>query len=519
MFPNHRSGPAVSVVVAVLGLAAAPSHADPELPDGFALETVALVPSGSLPTCFAVLPDRRVLVAHAAGELRLDTVASDSAHVVHTIPQVRTDYPERGVLGLAVDPAWPDRPYVYVYFTHTMGGHCLRMLEASGDLVDPVGPNLVLSNPYDLLTGVPDNDPIHNAGTLRFGPDGMLYLSIGDDGWGCSAQEPTYLSGAVLRLNVSAMPGAGSGPPPRADLAPPDNPFPGPDENERLVWAFGLRNPFRFGIDPETGDLFLGDVGNILYEELDLIEYGAQPQNFGWPLYEGPVDSGLGLTCGEQYTHTFPIWWYQRDLFEPQSIVPFGRYRPVPGSPPSFPPAYDGSVFVFEFWEGWVRRIVDDGTGTWGIAPPVAGQPAPDVWAEGLFSTSDVQRGPEGALYLCRYSSSLGEPQGIFRIVSDGSATAAGLPSPEQGDLSVFPNPVRAGRTFRVRFTAVRSGRHSFTLHDVAGRLVARRDLHVTAPGPHVLANLAAGIPPGTYFLRVSGPGTRRSGAVTITPR
>ena len=118
----------------------------------------------------------------------------------------------------------------------------------------------VLGGEYGAL---PDLAAKHNGGTLRFGPDGMLYVGLGDDDSPCRAQDLTKLQGKILRLDVSSLP-AGGGPAPRyAMLTPPDNAFVAhADSAARLVWALGLRNPFSFTIDAPTGCLVIGDVGN-----------------------------------------------------------------------------------------------------------------------------------------------------------------------------------------------------------------------------------------------------------------
>ena len=136
------------------------------------------------------------------------------------------------------------------------------MFTVTGDLADPASTNLALgtrsttSSPTSRTT--PSN---HNGGSLRFGIDGKLYLSIGDDASGCAAQDISSSLGCVWRIDVSNLPGAGAGPPAKSTLIPAGNPFAGPTDNARLVWCHGLRNPFRFHIDSVTGYLYIADVG------------------------------------------------------------------------------------------------------------------------------------------------------------------------------------------------------------------------------------------------------------------
>ena len=200
------------------------------LPQGFELQPVITdVFEPGRPVGFAELPDGRFLVIERnTGFVRLHAVGSAVAPVIHTVPDVSIEA-ERGLLGIAIDPGWPARPYVYVYYTYftkaTGNLGRLRLYTATGDLADPLSSTLALGNPFDLLTDLPDDSEIHNGGTLRFGPDGMLYLSLGDDGDACNAQDLTTLAGGILRLDVSGMPEVGPGPPDKADLVAAGNPF------------------------------------------------------------------------------------------------------------------------------------------------------------------------------------------------------------------------------------------------------------------------------------------------------
>ena len=260
-------------ILALAMSAAVPSTAPgQQLADGLALEAVVPLPLTDLPVAFAFLPDGRILLLELqAATVRVSVPGSGTAVDLHTVPDVETAGAEQGLQGIAVDPAWPTRPYLYLYYNHVGGVNHLTMYTVSGELSDPSSTALALSDPYHLLTDIPDVRAWHNGGTARFGPDGMLYLSLGDDGAACDAQDPGVLAGSILRLDVSGMPGGGSGPPAKAAITPADNPFAGPDDNTRLTYAWGLRNPFRFTVDPATGDLFVGDVGFLSHEEVDRI--------------------------------------------------------------------------------------------------------------------------------------------------------------------------------------------------------------------------------------------------------
>jgi len=237
--------------------------------------------------------------------------------------------PERGLLGIAVDPSWPQRPFVYVYYTALGGTIRVSRYTVNGNLSD--GSSGVLAiNPasrYDVLRDISDLLEFHNAGAMRFGADGDLYIAIGDDGDDCAAQDSTGLKGVLLRIDVRHLPTQAGGPPNRADLAPADNPFAwSSNTNMRLVWAMGLRNPFRFHIDPANGAIFVGDVGFETYEEVDRLT--GSNLNLGWPWFEGPgtYATDCNGTPAPSSGLTAPIYYYDRPGVA-ASVIDAGPYR------------------------------------------------------------------------------------------------------------------------------------------------------------------------------------------------
>ena len=196
------------------------------MPTGFADE---IVYTGlSQPASFDYLPDGRILIVEQK-TFRVRVVAGGvlAASPVLTVPDVNGAGNEQGLLGIAVDPAWPSRPFVYLYFDHTPGSVIyLVRYKVSGSLSDPSSTNLTFGSRMNLITDIPDVASNHNAGTLRFGPDGKLYASLGEDADRCNAQDSTQFKGNILRLQVASLPDTGTAQPSKAALAPPDNPFP-----------------------------------------------------------------------------------------------------------------------------------------------------------------------------------------------------------------------------------------------------------------------------------------------------
>ena len=298
-----RGARLVPAWVAVLA-AAIPSVATAAVvvPTGFLDTTV--VTGLSQPVGMAFLTDGRLLVVEQkSAKIRLIVNGALAAtDPVATIPGVQTAGNEQGLLGIAVDPGWPARPWLYVHLDDTGGFIRISRFTASGDL-SFTGNGSITVDPasrFDLVTGIPDIHDNHNGGTLRFGLDGMLYDSEGEDAQGCPAQDITKPLGKILRLDVSRL-APGPGHAPYAMVAPPDNPFAAnPDSVARLVWEYGLRNPFRFQVDAADGSLWIGDVGENTYEEIDHAVAGGR--NYGWPVYEGPMATGTTCPGGSRET-------------------------------------------------------------------------------------------------------------------------------------------------------------------------------------------------------------------------
>jgi glucose/arabinose dehydrogenase len=199
---------------------------------------------------------------------------------------------EMGLLGLAFHPNYEQNGYFYVNYTGAGGHTFISRFQANGNTADPASESILLTvnQPYQN----------HNGGVVTFGPDGYLYLGLGDGGSGGdpqkNGQNPNTLLGSILRIDVN------SGDP---YAIPADNPF----GNE--VWAYGLRNPWRISFDRATGDLWIGDVGQGQWEEIDFLPAGSPGgANFGWSImegghgYDGLLQDGMFLPAAE-YNHDF----------------------------------------------------------------------------------------------------------------------------------------------------------------------------------------------------------------------
>ena len=186
---------------------------------------------------------------------------------------------EEGLLGLAFDPGYESNGHFYVYYSAARP----RRSVISRFSVTPGDPGKADASSEKQIMVIPQPYSNHNGGHLVFGPDGYLYVGVGDGG---SANDPqghgqdrTTLLGTILRIDVSTLDSEGG------YAVPPDNPFAGEGGGVREeIWAYGLRNPWRFNFDPATGDLWAADVGQNAWEEVHLILPG---RNYGWNVMEG----------------------------------------------------------------------------------------------------------------------------------------------------------------------------------------------------------------------------------------
>lgn len=208
---------------------------------------------------------------------------------------------EQGLLSLVFPPAYEDKGYFYVYYTNKNGDNQVSKFKLSEDpdIADPTSEILIIyiEHPFGIN---------HNGGQLAFGPDGYMYISIGDGG-GIGdpydqGQDPGTILGTILRIDVefegitpSEAPYRahlpiiyGSAVPKNNYLIPPDNPYVGVPGYRPEIWAYGLRNPWRFSFDRDTGDLYIADVGQGDYEEINY-QLSSSPggENYGWSIMEG----------------------------------------------------------------------------------------------------------------------------------------------------------------------------------------------------------------------------------------
>lgn len=333
---------ALSVVAAALSTCSVQVNTPPPPPGTVRL---ALAAEGLDQPVYVTAPpgdDRRLFVVEQSGRVRIVRNGAVLATPFLDLSTRVSRGGEQGLLSIAFDPNHASNGRVYVSYTNAAGDTRILRYVVSGD------PDVVNQASADTILAVAQPYSNHNGGLIAFGPDGYLYVGLGDGGSGGDpqgyGQRLNTLLGKILRIDVQ---GAGSGEP---YAIPPDNPFVGTAGARGEIWAYGLRNPWRFSFDRVSGDLYIGDVGQGAWEEVDVAAAASgrgRGVNYGWNVMEGahcygaPACNTAGLTLPEvEYDHG-----------EGCSVTGGYVYRGAAV------PELAGTYFYADYCEGWIRSF------------------------------------------------------------------------------------------------------------------------------------------------------------------
>lgn len=371
------------------------------LPPGFA----EIVRAQQLnPTDMCLAPDGRIFITQKDGRVLI--YHSDEGLHADPFYTIKVDnYNERGLSGIALHPDFANQPWVYLYYTVPGENHNRVVRVQAGEH------SAIPGTESTLLDLDPLNATIHNGGAMVFGPDGKLYITAGDGGNAQGAQSLQSTAGKVLRLNDDGS-------------IPSDNPFYNQTNDKyRAIYALGFRNPFSMSMDAGSGRIFLSDVGNASWEEVNEVKSG---KNYGWPIVEGPL---AGQTPPDNYE-------------EPKHAYSHAEGCSVLGAAfsrsdfPNYPPQFSGKFFFSDYCKGYIKAIdpntgQETGTFITGINRPLKFFFAPNgdffyLARAGLGGGSDVDNTStdNGALVQVFYIGTgepffTGDPKPVLASVSE----------------------------------------------------------------------------------------------------
>jgi glucose/arabinose dehydrogenase len=451
MAVTHAPGrrPLLVLTLLAVGLAAGVARAQYVLENAF--------PTLSFPAPTDIKPandgTNRMFVVQKGGTIQVFNANASTAKVFLDISYKVRTAGEAGLLGLAFDPKYAQNGIFYIYYETKYPTHNIlsRMhVSADPDAADP--------NSEEVLIDAPQYDPgnaYHCGGQIAFGKDGYLYVAMGDNKNSASAQDLGDLQGSILRINVHVDPAPlGFGSP--LYQIPASNPFANNTSGYRPeIYAYGFRNPWRFAIDPYTRELWVCDVGENDYEELNIVHSG---DNCGWPLMEGP-ECFAGGTCDTTGKDLkLPLYSYPHT--DGSAVVGGCRYWG------SRLPELAG-VFVFaDYTSGKIWGLHYDGAGVperfdLALNTPVMYTVGGGFDDDVLFGSADGQ---------------------IYRLARIATAVTSGVP-PRSHLAGNFPNPFNPSTT--IRFVLAHSADVRLDIVEVSGERVRQFTLANAHAGSH----------------------------------
>ena len=371
------------------------------LPDGFSVDVVATGMDGV--TALQVLPDGRVLVCEQPGCVRVIDKGRLLEEPFVTLPV--DAYWERGVIGVTHDPEFPKKPFVYVCWVakKPYPHHRVSRFTMRGNVAIPGSEKVLLVGDDQTKMGghVPAG---HQGGALHFGPDGKLYIAIGEQTSGVPSQSLDTFLGKILRINSDGT-------------LPRDNPLVSKTKGKyQAIWAYGCRNPFTFAFRKSDGLMLINDVGG----ESEEINVGRAGANYGWPI----VDHGNQAQYKDA-KFDGPIHWY------PSSSLNGGDFCPKDSR---WPKTWRNKFFFADFQHGWIKTI-----------DPKDAKNA-TKFLSGIRQPVDLEFAPDGSLYVLLRGAWViddkfgGGTGSLLRIRSDANGMAPAVASPS----AIQPNPLQS---------------------------------------------------------------------------
>jgi glucose/arabinose dehydrogenase len=385
----------------------------------------------SSPVAIVNAGDSRLFVVQRGGAIRiLNANGAINATNFLSLTNIISSGGERGLLGLAFHPNYTTNGYFYVNYTRSGDGATVIARYS----VNSTNPNIADTSSALVLLTISQPFSNHNGGSLAFGPDGYLYIGMGDGGSGNDpsnyGQNINSLLGKMLRIDVNSGTPYG---------IPPTNPYAGAIPGSDEIWAVGMRNPWKFSFDSQTGDLWIADVGQNAIEEINKAPSNASGLNYGWRCYEG--NSPFNTSgCSGIANYTFPVTDYTHAASGGCSITGGYVYRGTTY------PNLQGKYVFSDYCNNKIGYIANTGGAiTWSNA------------FSGNISTfgQDVA----GELYVAGLSNGI-----ISKIVD----TTLSVDDFEEFGLTIYPNPAKDSFTIKNK----NNEELTIKIYDVSGRMV-----------------------------------------------
>ena len=408
-------------------------------------------PSFSSPVEIKNAGDERLFVVEKSGKIKIlnPDGSVNSTPFLNIEDRVSTNTNERGLLGLAFHPNYPENPFFFVNYTNNSGDTTISKFSVSTDeniANESETVLLVINQPYGN----------HNGGCINFGPDGNLYIGMGDGGSGGDPQNYSQstgsLLGKMLRINVNS--GAYS--------IPENNPY--GDE----IWSVGLRNPWKFSFDRENGNLWIADVGQNEFEEINMVENNPANVNYGWRCYEG--DEPYNMSGCPDNGLTFPVATYSHYNSGDFKCSITGGYV-YRGNQIS---GLNGIYFFADYCSGEIGMLSTEDNSNWEMNLTF-----PNINGSWVSFGEDIS----GELYIVSING------GIYKII-DAALSQNEL---TLNNVIIYPNPFDEFININLQETA------DIKIYDSFGKKIIQID---DFKGTQVdLRNLIRGI----YFIKVDG--------------
>ncbi len=423
--------------------------------------------------------DSKLFVVERSGYIQIlnDDGTTNTTPFLDIDTKVSNSGNERGLLGLAFHPNYPTTPYFYVNYIDNSGNTVIARYTITNETTADSSSELILLN-------ITQTDENHNGGELQFGPDGYLYIASGDGGGSGDpfddGQDLNVLLGKILRIDVDNTSNGNN------YAIPSNNPFLNDGDANTLpeIWFYGLRNPWKFSFDRDNGDIWIADVGQSSWEEINRIPASSSGgENFGWKCYEGNATFNT-TGCPSMNTLTFPVAEYARGGNPFKCSVTGGyRYRG------SMYPNFVGLYFFADYCSGEIGYLKENGA-NWDMT--LTAPPSGSGWS--CFG-EDIN----GELYIVGLSSGQ-----IYKIIDNSLSTSEF----EKDSFSIAPNPSNGD----VIISLKQSGLKSLTIYNIHGQLVKE----IPTNNKTILKVSTQNLSKGLYIVHANGNNSSQSEKLII---